>query len=110
MTTLDKFQEVAKINFVGHHGDIQLGEWMTRDGYDLYVVTQNPSNLDFENEVWYYKPGFDDIMSEINYLRPNGEPVDVEVYDVDEWFDEYDMLNYLESEMDEDEFDEFTNE
>ena len=26
------------------------------------------------------------------------------------WFDEYDMLNYLESEMDEESFEAFTNE
>ena len=32
------------------------------------------------------------------------------LYDIEDWFDEYDMLNYLESEMDEESFEAFTNE
>ena len=30
-------------------------------------------------------------------------------YDIEDWFDEYYMLDYLESNMDEEAFDEFTN-
>ena len=39
MTTLEKFQEVAKINFVETHGDIEIGTIMTarRIRYTLYI-------------------------------------------------------------------------
>jgi len=36
--------------------------------------------------------------------------MDVACFDIEDWFDEYDMLNYLESEMDEESFEAFTNE
>jgi hypothetical protein len=32
------------------------------------------------------------------------------VYDIEDWFDEYYMLDYIQDNMDEDEFEAFTNE
>ena len=105
MTTLEKFQEVAKIKFVEYNGDIEIGTTMTQDGYDLHYV-----NVCFENEIFYYHPRFDVIMNTIDDHRHAGEEITVACYDVDDYFDEYDMLEYLQDNMDEDEFDEFTNE
>ena len=110
MTTLEKFQEVAKINFVEHRGDIEIGTISTSDGYDIHYITSDISKLNFESEVFYYQPDFDTIMNAIEDLRYAGEQVNVEIWDVDDYFDEYYMLDYLESNMDEDEFEKFTNE
>ena len=115
MTTLEKFQEEAKINFIQtpSHADVELGELETADGYELFYITQDIQNLNYENEVFYYKPDFDSIMSEIRnatVFKPNANVVFVICYDIEDWFDEYDMLNYLESEMDEESFEAFTNE
>ena len=115
MTTLEKFQELAKINFVQSPwgADVFLGELQTADGYELFYITQDIQNLNYENEVFYYKPEFDSIMSEIQnatVFKPNESTVNICVYDIEDWFDEYDMLNYLESEMDEESFEAFTNE
>lgn len=108
MTTLQKFQEEAKINFVECNGDIEIGTLQTADGYDVYYVAADLRNLNWENEVYYYQPDFDALMNAIDDLRFAGEEVDVACYDVDEYFDEYYMLDYLESNMDEDEFEKFT--
>jgi len=118
MTTLEKFQEEANINFIQtpSHADIEIGELNTADGYELFYVTQDVQNLQFDSEVYYYKPDFDTIMIEIknaytrNQTVPGSTPINVCVYDIEDWFDEYDMLNYLESEMDEESFEAFTNE
>ena len=113
MTTLEKFQEVANINFIQTplHADVELGELQTADGYELYYVTQDIRNLNYENELFYYRPDFDTIMAAIlNAMIFGEEYVKVCVYDIEDWFDEYDMLNYLESEMDEESFEAFTNE
>ena len=113
MTTLEKFQEEANINFVESRGDIEIGTIQTADGYDLHYITADVQNLNFENEIYYYQPDFDAIMSAIDDLRcfkPSSEIVSVACYDVDDYFDEYYMLNYLESEMDEESFEAFTNE
>ena len=110
MTTLEKFQELANIKFVVYDGDIEIGTIMTQDGYDVHYITADIRNLNFENEVFYYQPDFDAVMNAIDDLRYAGEEVSVECYDVDDYFDEYYMLDYLQSNMDEDEFEKFTNE
>ena len=113
MTTLEKFQEEANIKFIQtpSHADVEIGELNTADGYELFYITQDVQNLNYENEVFYYKPDFDTIMGEIrNAMIFDEEYVNVCVYDIEDWFDEYDMLNYLESEMDEESFEAFTNE
>jgi len=113
MTTLEKFQELAKINFVQSpsHADVELGELQTADGYELFYITQDVQNLQFDNEVYYYKPDFDTIMKEIDLAkRYDDQIMDVACFDIDEYFDEYNMLNWLESEMDEESFEAFTNE
>ena len=113
MTTLEKFQEEANIKFIQtpSHTDVELGELNTADGYELFYITQDVQNLQFDNEVYYYKPDFDTIMKEIDLAkRYDDQIMDVVCYDIEDWFDEYDMLNYLESEMDEESFEAFTNE
>ena len=42
MTTLEKFQEVANINFIQEplHADIEIGELNTADGYELFYITK----------------------------------------------------------------------
>jgi hypothetical protein len=114
MTTLEKFQEESGIKFIDtpSHADIEIGELATSDGYELFYVTQDIQNLNYENELFYYRPDFDTIMGAIlnaKLFKPNESTVNVCVYDIEDWFDEYDMLNYLESEMDEESFEEFTN-
>ena len=113
MTTLDKFQELAKIKFIQDplYADIEIGELNTADGYELFYITQDVQNLQFDNEVYYYKPDFDIIMKEIDLTkRYDDQIMDVACFDIEDWFDEYDMLNWLESEMDEESFEAFTNE
>lgn len=114
MTTLEKFQELNKIKFVEYDGDMEIGTLQTADGYEIHFIGENIQTLNFENDVFYYKPDFDTIMEVIgDYHWGPGildEPLEIACYDVEEYFDEYDMLNWLESEMDEESFEAFTNE
>ena len=45
MTTLEKFQELAQINFVESNGDIEIGTLQTADGYEVYYVAADLRNL-----------------------------------------------------------------
>ena len=110
MTTLEKFQELAQINFVESNGDIEIGTIMTQDGYDVHYVASDLRNLNFESEIFYYQPDFDAIMNAIDDQRFAGEEITIACYDVDDYFDEYYMLDYISDNMDEDEFEKFTNE
>ena len=51
MTTLEKFQEVAKINFVESNGDVEIGTLMTQDGYDVHYIAADWRDLNFESEI-----------------------------------------------------------
>ncbi len=113
MTTLEKFQEEANIKFIQtpSHADVEIGELNTADGYELFYVTQDVQNLQFDSEVYYYKPDFDIIMKEIDLTkRYDDQIMDVACFDIEDWFDEYYMLDYIQDNMDEDEFEAFTNE
>lgn len=110
MTTLEKFQEVAKINFVESNGDIEIGTIMTQDGYDIHYISNDLRNLNFESDVFYYQPDFDAIMTAIEDQRFAGEEITVACYDIEDYFDEYYMLDYIANNIDEDEFEKFTNE
>lgn len=110
MTTLKKFQELSKIKFVEYDGDMEIGTLQTADGYEIHFIGENMQTLNFENDVFYYKPDFDTIMEVIGDYYWGGEILEIACNDIEEYFDEYDMLNYLESEMDEEEFEKFTNE
>ena len=113
MTTLQKFQEESGIKFIDapSHSDIEIGELNTADGYELFYITQDVQNLQFDNEVYYYRPDFDTIMAAIlNAMIFGEEYVNVICYDIEDWFDEVEMLDYLESNMDEDSWQEFIKE
>lgn len=112
MTTLEKFQEEANIKFIQtpSHADVEIGELNTADGYELFYITQDVQNLQFDSEVYYYKPDFDTIMSEIKNAYTRNQTVNVMCFDIDEYFDEFMMLDYLASNMDEESFEAFTNE
>ena len=47
-------------------------------------------------------------MNAIDDLRFASEEVSVACYDVDDYFDEYYMLDYIADNMDEEEFEQFT--
>ncbi len=107
MEIKEKFEEVLGVTFTEDYRnpDLQISTWSTADGYDLYVITDDPRNLNWESDVFYYQPSFDDIMDYIEYFD---EGTIVYCDDFDEYFDEYYILDYLQGQMSEEEFDEFT--
>ena len=112
MTTLNKFQEITKINFITtpSHADIEIGTMCTTDGYELFYITQDVQNLQFDSEVYYYQPDFDTIMKQISKAYTRNDAVNVMCYEIEDFFDEVEMLDHLESEMDDDSWDEFIKE
>ena len=52
---------------------------------------------------------FDTVMSAIDEHRFNNEQVTVACYDIEDYFDEYYMLDFIQDNMDEESFEKFTN-
>jgi hypothetical protein len=73
--------------------DLQISEYMTADGYDVHVMTSDPQNLDFDYDVFYYQPNFDDIIQRIKYLDSDAI---VYVGYLEQYLPEYEVEEYLE--------------
>ena len=110
MTVLQKFEEIANIDFVSGNCDVEIGTMHTADGYEVHYISADLRNLNFESDIFYYVPDFDTVMAAIDDHRyGHGEAIEVACYDIEDYFDEYYMLDYLQDNMDEDEFEEFSN-
>ena len=57
---------------MGHHYDLEISTYYTADNYDIYVMTNDASNIDFENDVYYYEPSAKDILYRIDETAKNG--------------------------------------
>ena len=107
MTPLDKLQgklqiEIMDFNSNHTHYDLEIGTRQTADGYDVYVMTNSSyeNNFDWENDVYYYQPSFDDIMSRIMELEPGDK---VYVDDIEEYFPDYEIEDWINDNEDLDE-------
>jgi hypothetical protein len=100
--TETKIEKLAKLLNVAQiteeykgHADLQISEWITADGYDVHVMTNDPQNLDFEYDVFYYQPDFDSIIERIQEL--NDMHAVVYVSDIETYLSEYEVENYIET-------------
>ena len=94
MTAIEKLQEKLQIEIMDFNSnhvnyDLEIGTRTTADGYDVYVMTNDPyEQLDWENDVYYYQPSFDDIMSRVMELDLGDK---VYVDDIEEYLPEYEI-------------------
>ena len=75
--------------------DLEIASWYTADGYDLHVMTNQPGNPEWENDVYCYEIPFDDIIDRISELD---EWSTVYVSDLEQYLPEDEVEYYLENE------------
>jgi len=73
--------------------DLQISEYMTADGYDVHVMTNDHIHMQWDIDVFYYQPNFDDIIQRIKDLDSDAL---VYVSDLEQYLPEYEVENYLE--------------
>ena len=80
---------------------LEIGMWNTADGYEIHVVTNDAQQLDWENDVYYYEPSFDDIIERIKEVADDepGEAI-IHVSDIDTYLPEYEVQDYIEQYQD----------
>jgi len=106
MTAIEKLQqkldiEIMDFNSNHTHYDLEISTRMTADGYDVYVMTNSSfeNQIDWENDVYYYQPSFDDIMSRIMELDPGDK---VYTDDLEEYFPDYEIEQWINDNEDAD--------
>jgi|TARA_B110000459_G_scaffold156703_1_gene171520 hypothetical protein len=112
--TMNVYDELAKVLNVeltdDYRGrpDLEIGTWQTADNYELHVMTSDPQNVNWEYDVYYYEPSFDDVIDRIkefaddNAFDDDDLPV-IWLADFEQYLPEYEVTDYLEQLKDEDE-------
>ena len=105
MTPIEKLQEKLNIEIDESYEysayDLEVCTYITADGYEVYVINSTPwgklsQPLDWENDVYYYQPSFDDIISRITELDAGSR---VYIDDIEGCMPDYEVENYLEQEL-----------
>ena len=105
MTAIEKLQQKLNIEIDEMYNynmyDLEISTCNTADGYEVYVIKSSPfdNTLDWENDVFYYQPSFDDIMSRIMELDADSK---VYVSDIEEFMPEYEIEQWINDNEDTD--------
>jgi len=105
MTAIEKLQNKLNIEidetYTYRMYDLEVSTYNTADGYEVYVMKNSSfeNQLDWENDVYYYQPSFDDIMSRIMELDADSK---VYVDDIEEYLPEYEIERWINDKEDTD--------
>ena len=75
--------------------DLQISEYMTADGYEVHVMTNDHIHMQWDMDVFYYQPNFTDIIDRIKELDSDAI---VYVSDLETYLPEYEVDNFIEEE------------
>ena len=100
---LAKLLNVAEITEDYKSGTaLEIGEWNTADGYELHVMTEDARNLDFEYDVYYYEPSFEQVIERIKQVGEDDGMNEAIIYisDIEIYLPEYEVQDYIEEHKD----------
>ena len=77
----------------------------TVDGYEVFIITNDDRNINWEEDVYYYEPSFEDIIERIKDVSYDYDDEQTVIYcsDIEQFFNEYEIEDYVEQHEDEDE-------
>ena len=94
--------KIAEEPYGWNGGDLAIAPWYTADDYEVHVMTNDETNVDWENDVYYYEPQFADIMDRIvDTINDVGYDVKIYVSDLETYLPEDEVLEWLEKNKDE---------
>ena len=108
--TMNVYDELSKVlnvkltdDYRSNGMDLEIGTWNTADNYELHVMTSDPQNVNWEYDVYYYEPSFDDVIDRIKEVSYDDDVAVVWLADFEQYLPEYEVTDYLEKLKDEDE-------
>ena len=72
--------------------DLEISTYNTADGYEVYIMKNLDNDIEWENDVFYYQPSFDDIMTRIMELDKFSS---VYVSDIEEFMPDYEIEQWI---------------
>lgn len=106
MTPLEKLEQHLNVSITNFDTlgmiDLQLTEYLTADDYGIYILTENPQQINWENDVYYYKPDFNTIMERIVEVAENIPQAKIYIDDIEEHLEDYQIEQWLNDNIDDD--------
>ena len=103
MNTYEKLGEALNVKLTDDYRgrpDLEIGTWQTADNYELHEMANDPQHLNWEYDVYYYEPSFEDVIDRIKETADNnsydGDPAVVWLADFDQYLPEGEVEDYLE--------------
>ena len=103
MNTYEKLGEALNVKLTDDYRgavSLEIGTWNTADGYEVHVMSNDPQHLNWEYDVYYYEPSFEEIIDRIKETAENesydGDPAVVWVCDFEQYLPEGEVQDYLE--------------
>ena len=108
MTPLERLQQHLNVTITDFETsgiiDLQLTEYLTADDYGIYILRDGygTKEIDWENDVYYYKPDFDTIMERIVEVAENIPEAKIYIDDIEEHLEDYQIEQWLNDNVDDD--------
>jgi hypothetical protein len=103
MDIYEKLGEALNVNLTDDYRgtpNLEIGTWNTADGSELHVMSNDPRQLDWEYDVYYYEPSFEDVIDRIKETADNesydGDPAVIWIADFEQYLPEGEVQDYLE--------------
>ena len=103
MTALEKLQDYLNVTITDNYRndvDLTITYYTTADGYQVYYMGEDSSNIDWENDMYYNAPYFEEIMNRIIKLREDNKSLIIYVVDIDDLMAEDEIEHWINSNMD----------
>ena len=87
MTALEKLQDYLNVTITDNYRndvDLTITYYTTADGYQVYYMGEDSSDIDWENDMYYNAPYFVEIMDRIIKLREDNKSLIIYVVDIDD--------------------------
>ena len=106
MTHIEQLQKLLNVKITEdfpRNPELSIYTQSTADGYEVYVITNDESRIDWENDVYYYEPSFEDIIERIEEVNDTYDDDSITVYcsDIEQFFNEYEVEDYIEQNKEE---------
>jgi len=98
---IEKLEELLNVKIsedFPRNPELSIYTQSTVDGYELYIVTNDEQKINWEEDVYYYEPSFDDLIERIKDVTYDYDDEKTVIYcsDIEQFFNEYEVEDYVE--------------
>ena len=94
--------QIADQSFGWGGGDLAVEPWYTADDYEVHVITNSTTDINWETDVYYYEPSFENVIKRIvETVKDVGFDVKIYISDLDKFLPEDEVLEWIEENINE---------